>query len=564
MLCASFFIMGVSGSGYVFGSYSEVIKSTQGYDQSTLNLLGFFKDLGGNLGAPIGLIGEITPPWLVLLIGAGLNFAGYFMIWLVVTGKIFKPPVWQVCLYIAIGVSSQNFANTGIMTTCVKNFPESRGTILGVLKGYLGLSGAIVTQFYLAIYGNDSESLILLAAWLPAVVPVVFACVVRFMKDETKQSNEGKLMNQFLLASVVLATFIMAMIIVQKQVVFSKAAYAGSVSVICILLTLPLFIAVRQELSLRKIKKKLAPSAANEAVVEEPHIVEPKESPPTSTKDSNMSWFGNIFNKPERGEDHTILQALVSIDMLLLLTSSFVGYGTNVTVVDNLGQIGKSLGYTGNTVKSFVSLVSIWNYFGRVLSGLVSEILLRKYKVPRPMFLAFSHFVTCIGHLLIVFPTPGSVYFASVIIGFAFGVLWPMFYALSSELFGLKYYSTIQNCVLMVIPIGSYLLNVKVTGSLYDREAIDQLKRSGKERLKGSELTCIGTKCYKHSLLIMASLSFFAGLTSLVFAMRTRKFYKSDIYKKFTKDATTAETELTTTSVIPCEERRVNNGGVEH
>ncbi|KAL9276304.1 hypothetical protein ACSQ67_026152 [Phaseolus vulgaris] len=566
MLCASFFIMGGSGGSYVFGSYSEVIKSTQGYDQSTLNLLGFFKDLGGNLGAPIGLIGEISPPWLVLLMGSSLNFVGYFMIWLVVTGKILKPPIWQVCLYIAIGVSSQNFANTGIITTCVKNFPESRGTILGVLKGYIGLSGAIMTQLYLAIYGNDSESLILLVAWLPAVIPAIFACVVRFMKVGTKQPNEEKIINQFLFASVVLAIFIMVMIIVQKQVVFSKAAYAGSATGVCILFILPLFIVIRQELSLWNIKEKLALSA-NEVVIEKPEIVEPKESSPIpeeKTKDPKLSCFANIFNKPERGEDHTILQALVSIDMLLLLTSSFVGYGTNVTVVDNLGQIGKSLGYTGNTVKSFVSLVSIWNYSGRVLSGLVSDTLLRKYKVPRPMLLVFSHFLTCIGHLLTVFPKPGSVYFASVIIGFAFGVLLPMLYALVSELFGLKHFSTLQNCVLMVIPIGSYVLNVRVTGFLYDQEAKNQLKRSGKERLQGTELTCIGTECYKHSLIIMACLSFLAGLTSLIFVARTSKFYKSDIYKKFIHDATSAETKLTTTSVIRYEDKRVNNEGVEH
>ncbi|CAJ1979240.1 unnamed protein product [Sphenostylis stenocarpa] len=550
MLCASFFIMGGSGGSYVFGSYSEVIKSTQGYDQSTLNLLGFFKDLGGNFGAPIGLIGEITPPWLVLLLGSCLNFAGYFMIWLVVTGKISKPHVWQVCLYIAIGVSSQNFANTGVITTCVKNFPESRGTILGLLKGYLGLSGAIVTQLYLAIYGNDSESLILLIAWLPAAIPAIFACVIRFMKVETRQPNEGKLINQFLFASIALAIFIMVMIIVQKQTVFSKAAYAGSATLVCILLILPLFITIRQELSLWNSKEKLA-RTINGVVIEKPQIVEPAESPPPPKEkaiDPNMSWFANIFNKPERGEDHTILQALISIDMLLLLISSFAGYGTNVTVVDNLGQISKSLGYTGNTVKSFVSLVSIWNYFGRVLSGFGSEILLRKYKVPRPMLLAFSHFLTCIGHLLIVFPTPGSVYFASVIIGFAFGVLLPMLYALVSELFGLKYFSTLQNCVLMVIPIGSYVLNVRVTGFLYDREAKNQLRKSGKEWMKGTELTCIGIECYKHSLMIMACISFFAGLTSLIFVMRTKKFYKSDIYKKFAKDAVAAETELTTTS----------------
>ncbi|KAL2328552.1 hypothetical protein Fmac_021979 [Flemingia macrophylla] len=555
MLCASFFALIGGGAVYIFGSYSEVIKSTQGYDQSTLNFLGFSKDLGGNLGAPIGLIAEVTPPWLTLVIGSTLNFVGYFMIWLVVTGRIYKPPVWQVCIYIAIGTSSQNFFNTGVVTTCVKNFPESRGTILGLLKGYLGLSGAILSQLYLAIYGNDPESLILLIAWLPAAIPIIFACVIRTMDVGTRQSNEGKLMNHFLIPSIVLAIFIMAMIILQREIAFSKAGYAASAAMVCLLLILPLYIAIKQEFLQWNAKEEVAnANIPNEVVIEKPQIVEPeepKESPfpqHSSREPPHTPWYANIFNKPERGEDHTILQALLSVDMMLVLVSSFAGYGTNVSVVDNLGQIGKSLGYTGNTVRSFVSLVSIWNYFGRVLAGFLSEILMQKYKVPRPMVLVFSHFITCIGHLLIIFPTPGSVYFASVIIGFSFGVIWPMFYAIVSELFGLKYFATLQNCVLMIIPLASYVLNVRVTGILYDKEARNQLKRNGQEWVKGTELACVGTNCYKLSIIIMTCVSFFAAITSFILAMRTRKFYKSDIYKKFTKDGTAAETELTKSS----------------
>lgn len=74
-------------------------------------------------------------------------------------------------------------------------------------------------------------------------------------------------------------------------------------------------------------------------------IVVPKESSPplqnSTYKDKKMSWFGNIFNKPDRGEDRTILQALLIVDMLF---SSFAGNGTSVVVVDNFGRISKSLG----------------------------------------------------------------------------------------------------------------------------------------------------------------------------------------------------------------------------
>lgn len=92
MVFSTFMIMLVSGASYMFGLYSREIKSVLGYDQSTLNLLSFFKDLGAQIGIHAGLSNEVTPPWVILTIGGVLNFSGYFVIWLIAwlpTGTVF-------------------------------------------------------------------------------------------------------------------------------------------------------------------------------------------------------------------------------------------------------------------------------------------------------------------------------------------------------------------------------------------------------------------------------------------------------------------------------------------
>lgn len=533
---ASFLIMAGAGATYLFGTYSKDIKASLGYDQSTLNLLGFFKDLGANVGVPSGLLGEITPTWFVLLVGSGMNFVGYLMIWLAVTGKIPKPAVWHMCVYICIGANSQNFANTGALVTCVKNFPESRGNMIGLLKGFTGLSGAILTQVYLAVYGNDSKSLILLIGWLPAAISVIFVYTIRIIPVVQHTSHEAKVFYHFLYASIVLALFLMVMTILEKVMSFPREAYAASATGCIVLLFVPLAIAIREELAIWNLKKQ----PPSEVTVEKPAEIEPKKEPlppPDEPKGSTKSCFLTICDKPPRGEDYTILQALLSIDMLILFVATFGGLGSSLTAIDNLGQIGESLGYPTKTIKSFVSLVSIWNYFGRVFAGFVSEGLLAKYKMPRPLMLTLVLVLSCIGLLLIAFPFPGSVYVASVIIGFSFGAQLPLIFAIISELFGLKYYSTLFNCGQLASPLGSYILNVKVAGSLYDHQAVKELAKKGMNRSDVKELICIGVKCYRLPFIILACVTCFGALVSFILVIRTREFYRSDIYKKFRENA---------------------------
>lgn len=136
---ASIWIQCISGASYAFGIYSSLLKSSQSYDQSTLDTISVFKDIGANVGVLSGLLHAAVAsnrrrPWLVFFAGAIQSFVGYLFIWLAVNDVIHRPPVAVMCLFMFLATHAQTFFNTANVVVAVQNFPEYSGTIVGIMK----------------------------------------------------------------------------------------------------------------------------------------------------------------------------------------------------------------------------------------------------------------------------------------------------------------------------------------------------------------------------------------------------------------------------------------------
>ena len=71
---------------------------------------------------------------------------------------------------------------------------------------------------------------------------------------------------------------------------------------------------------------------------------------------------------------------------------------------------------------------------------------------------------------------------------------------------------TIFNTIDVASPIGSYIMSVRVTGYIYDKEA-------------SGHRTCYGTHCFMLSYCIFAAVSLLGSLVALILFFRTRRFY---------------------------------------
>ncbi|KAI6675299.1 hypothetical protein NL676_003205 [Syzygium grande] len=506
---ASVWIQASCGASYTFGIYSSTLKSSQSYSQSTLDTVSVFKDIGANAGVISGLFysavtGErgrsgrsvLSPgPWLVLLAGAVQSFAGYFFMWASVVGVIDRPPVAVMCLFMWVAAHAQTFFNTTDVVSGVHNFSDYSGTIVGIMKGCLGLSGAILIQVYYTILKDQPSAFILMLAFLPTSVSLMLMLLVRIY--DTNAMGDKKHLNSISAVALIIAAYLMILIILEN--IFTMPLWSRILTFIVLLFLLfwPLKTAIVAMKEEREGLSQPSSSERSPLLYDPPQVVSEKVS-----------------------EDMNLIQAMRTADFWLLFVAMVCGLGSGLATINNISQIGESLGYTTVEINTLVSLLSIWNFLGRFGAGYVSDVLLYKRGFTRPFLMAFTLLIMTVGHIIIASGFSGNLYVGSVLVGVCYGCLWSLMPTITSEIFGIGHMGTIFNTIAIGSPVGSYILSVRVIGYIYDEEAM------------GEDNSCYGTHCFMLSFFIVASVAFFGFLVVLVLFFRTRSFYKLILHRR--------------------------------
>ncbi|KAJ0052553.1 hypothetical protein Pint_03016 [Pistacia integerrima] len=486
---AAMWIQSCAGIGYLFGSISPVIKSSLNYNQRQVARLGVAKDLGDSVGFLAGSLCEVLPLWGALLVGALQNFIGYGWVWLIVTGRAPALPLWAMCILIFVGNNGETYFNTAALVSCVQNFPKSRGPVVGILKGFAGLSGAILTQIYTVIHSPDHASLIFMVAVGPAMVVTALMFIVRPVGGHRQvRPSDGSSFTYIYSICLLLAAYLMGVMLVEDLVDLSHNASDTA------------------EEALLPQSEKLEPGKYEQEVHE--RIAQ------LQSKLFQAAAEGAVRVKrrrgPHRGEDFTLMQALIKADFWLIFFSLLLGSG-------------------------------IWNFLGRVGGGYFSEIIVRDHAYPRPVAMAVAQFVMSIGHIFFAMGWPGAMYIGTLLIGLGYGAHWAIVPAAASELFGLKKFGALYNFLTLANPAGSLVFSGIIASSIYDHEAEKQhqphhhLQNGGSifaGMLRVDEpLKCEGSICFFLTSMIMSGFCIIAVVLSLILVRRTKIVY-SHLYGK--------------------------------
>ncbi|KAA8542108.1 hypothetical protein F0562_023260 [Nyssa sinensis] len=559
---ASMWVQSCAGIGYLFGSISPVIKSTMGYNQRQVAALGVAKDLGDSIGFIAGSLCEILPIWGILSIGVVQNFVGYGLVWLIVTGRLPSLSVWVLCIAIFVGTNGETYFNTGALVSCVQNFPKSRGPVVGILKGFAGLSGAILTLIYAMFNASDQASMLLMIAVLPSIVIIALMFIVRPVGGhrQVRPSDNSSFLFTYTIC-LILAVYLLGVLLLEDLFDLSQTIVTLFAVLLIILVLLPIIIPVHLVFfseSRRQTEESLLPEPQNqESTKSEQDInevilseVEDEKSAeidslPASERQKRIAHLqAKLFQAaaegavrvkrrkgPRRGEDFTLMQTLVKADFWLIFVSLVLASGSGLTIIDNMGQMCQSLGFSNTHI--FVSMISIFNFLGRVGGGYFSEIIIRKYAYPRPVAMAAVQVIMALGLFFYAMGWPGAIYIVTVLIGLGYGANWAIVPAAVSELFGLKSFGALYNFLTLASPAGSLIFSGVIASGIYDYQAEKQaslrLEISGDAFALpfGDEesLTCNGIICYSLTCGIMSGLCIIAVVLSSIVVYRTKSVY---------------------------------------
>ncbi|KAJ8572190.1 hypothetical protein K7X08_008701 [Anisodus acutangulus] len=529
---AAVWVQAISGNNYTFSNYSDALKSLMALTQLQLNNLSVAKDVGKAFGILAGLASDRLSTPVILLIGGIEGFIGYGVQWLVVSGTIKPLPYWIMCIFLCMGGNSTTWMNTAILVTCIRNFRKNRGPVTGILKGYVGLSTAIFTDICSALFASDPSTFLLLLAVVPFTVCLTAIVFLREIPPSSTNVEEKEEVKYFGVINVI------AVIIAVYLLVFDISGPHGKVfsqffaAILLVLLGSPLLIPIYL-----MVKKNIRENSVNLDVEGNNNIVEPLllgeetvKKEVVVVKEDNVVAVVKVVEKRPRviGEDHTIFEAMRTLDFWILFVSFLCGVGTGLAVMNNLGQMGLALGYTD--VSIFVSLTSIWGFFGRILSGSVSEYFIKKAALPRPIWNAASQILMAVGYIFLAMALPGSLYIGSIVVGICYGVRLAISVPTASELFGLKYYGLIYNVLILNLPLGSFLFSGLLAGLLYDAQAT---------KTAGGGNTCVGAHCYRLVFIVMSIACIVGFGLDILLTIRTKSLYAKIYASRKAKKAST-------------------------
>lgn len=505
-LVGGMFAMLGGGVIYSFGVYSPVYKDKLHYSQTEVDWLSFTMTAGNYLPFA-GMFYDKTSARTCLLLGGFLMFVGYINVWAILNGE-YTAYYGLALVATFIGGHGSGYADAAVITTCVQNFPNHRGTVVAIQKSGYGLASSVLTGFYRAFIYPHKTGFVLFVAIFCGLMPMVASLFINpvpvelsntYEADAPKRKNRKldpdtefipQQLDRFVYYVVALGLFQLVVSIFRAVDHHTFEWLDYTVVGVLVLAIFGFFL--------------LARGVGAWKLLGSPNALAPWHL------EALRSEQESLLTASESDEDFTPLQTLQSLDFWLIFMAFTASAGSGLMVVNNLADIVQAQHGSQSIIDIFVSLFSVANCFGRLFFGLYSDYCVGS--IHRPVFFTVILVLYTVTNFLLAFSGLTMLYVLLPFVGFLYGGVWSVAPSVISEVFGLKHMGSNYGLVVPGATIGGLLFSTLLTADVY------KTHRDGNGE-------CRGNACFQLSFLVIGSCCATVSVFAFLLQRRVRRKY---------------------------------------
>eukprot|EP00049_Salpingoeca_infusionum_P008788 m.144470 g.144470 ORF g.144470 m.144470 type:complete len:392 (-) comp14131_c1_seq1:864-2039(-) len=312
-------IMFISGTIYLFPSYSDSLRLQLGYSVSQVDTVGTLLNFGTWMSILGGFVYDRYGPKVTGYGGTSMILLGYLLMYAAARGAISAS-------YIAMGVftfilgQGSGWMYSVALNTSIANFSSAdRGKLVGMLVCCFGLCSGVFSQFHTGFFGNDStvNSFLLFLALVTSSIGFVGTALTNFVgrqpaKHDPPPASPWRLRAGYLIAVLIALYMASASLI---ETFLDAPPSLALTATLAVLMTAPLLLIVRTAPYCVGMSSTHGVGEGDQDMATS--LLEPVNSEPL------------ISTEPSREEQYTFLQTCKSLDfwLLFLLFLGAIGSG---------------------------------------------------------------------------------------------------------------------------------------------------------------------------------------------------------------------------------------------
>lgn len=510
-------MMLAAGTPYLFSVWSSDVKSRLGLSNEQTALIGTMGNVGSYTSIFGGVFFDYFGPVPTAALGAAGLFVSYGAMALAMHDTLFSRSYGSIAGWMYVMGQAGGWTYACALNTSVVNFhPRHRGSFVGVLVAFYGLSASWLAQVYQGFFKDDSPGFFVFLMVTLTTMTLGASTVMTRLPPVLVRGDPTRRVLYGTGLAVCCAVYVAGASVARalSDDLPSLGIAVGLIALLCFIFALP------------ARSGRLWWRASADGGVAEAAAITPEEG--------GGDADGEAYGGGGREEEVCVSlpEAMRAPDIWLLFFTQFCGIGVGLMTLNNIGAIavsrdgGIAAGESAEKddvpiigrVPALTALFTVFNAFGRLVSGACCDALRRRRRARADALVAAS-LAMCAVQVWLLAATQGMLWVGMPVLGFAYGFFFVVQPLVCIDFFGTRWFGSTWCFVKSSPALGSYLLATLLAGKLSDRRQDDG---HWVDIVDGDDTTryCVGAECFRTCYYVSIAVTLLGTVASVAVARR--------------------------------------------